>query len=103
MFLSVVVVGLPCTQAIPLALRSCRKLATVTQDVRCRVAAVHGAVYVLRQPIHSLLLDPETRQCKGVQTNTGQVSIDIVVTGASSVLGQRHLIASRRSCIVLLT
>ena len=41
----------------------------------CRVAAVNGAVYVLRQPIHSLLLDPETKQCKGIQTGAGQVSL----------------------------
>ncbi|DBA96541.1 TPA: hypothetical protein ACH3X1_015413 [Trebouxia sp. C0004] len=39
----------------------------------CRVAAVHGAVYVLRQPIDSLLLDPETYHCRGIQTDTGQV------------------------------
>jgi len=36
---------------------------------------VHGAVYVLRQPIESLLLDPETRHCRGIQTDTGQVNI----------------------------
>ena len=39
------------------------------------MAAVNGAVYVLRQPIDSLLLDPETKQCKGIQTGSGQVSL----------------------------
>lgn len=39
----------------------------------CRVAAVHGAVYVLQQPIGSLLLDPTTHHCRGIQTDTGQV------------------------------
>lgn len=41
----------------------------------CRAAAVNGAVYVLRQPIHSLLLDPITKQCKGIQTDAGQVGL----------------------------
>lgn len=39
----------------------------------CRVAAVHGAVYVLRQSIDCLLLDPKTHCCRGIQTDTGQV------------------------------
>ena len=49
----------------------------------CRVAAVKGAVYVLRQPIHSLLLDPETKQCKGIQTGSGQVSLPTSQTDSS--------------------
>ena len=40
----------------------------------CRVAAVHGAVYVLQQAIASLLVHPETKQCRGIQTDAGQVN-----------------------------
>ncbi len=39
----------------------------------CRVAAVAGALYVLRQPIANVLLHPDTRSCIGVTTSTGQV------------------------------
>ncbi|KAL3132542.1 hypothetical protein ABBQ32_009082 [Trebouxia sp. C0010 RCD-2024] len=52
----------------------------------CRVAAVNGAVYVLRQPIHSLLLDPETRQCGGIQTDTGQVVRCSALAASASIL-----------------
>ncbi|KAL3156780.1 hypothetical protein ABBQ38_001051 [Trebouxia sp. C0009 RCD-2024] len=52
----------------------------------CRVAAVNGAVYVLRQPIHSLLLDPETRQCRGIQTDTGQVVMCSALAASASIL-----------------
>ncbi|BDA41276.1 Rab proteins geranylgeranyltransferase component A 2 [Coccomyxa sp. Obi] len=39
----------------------------------CRVAAVAGALYVLRQPVTSVLLHPDSRSCAGVVTSTGQV------------------------------
>lgn len=39
----------------------------------CRVAAVAGALYVLRQPVTSVLLHPGSRSCVGIITNTGQV------------------------------
>ena len=39
----------------------------------CRVAAVHGAVYALRQNVAELLLDPSAQQCTGVRLSTGQV------------------------------
>ena len=46
----------------------------------CRVAAVHGALYVLRQPVNALLMDPKAadepdapRKCCGVRLSTGQV------------------------------
>ncbi|KAK9851131.1 hypothetical protein WJX84_002509 [Apatococcus fuscideae] len=42
----------------------------------CRVAAVHGALYVLRQPIAALLMDSgaaaENNSCRGVRLDTGQ-------------------------------
>lgn len=55
----------------------------------CRVAAVHGALYVLRQPIDALIMDPETAaqagpspnspwNCRGVRLTTGQVGSDDV-------------------------
>jgi len=39
----------------------------------CRVAAVAGAVYVLRQGIGSFLIDPESGLCYGLLTCSGQV------------------------------
>ena len=39
----------------------------------CRVAAVAGAVYVLRQTISSVLIDAQTRSCRGITTGSGQV------------------------------
>ncbi|CAL8462001.1 g1532 [Coccomyxa elongata] len=39
----------------------------------CRVAAVAGALYVLRQPVTSVLLHPDSRSCAGITTSTGQV------------------------------
>lgn len=39
----------------------------------CRVAAVHGAIYVLRCPSKSLLLSPSGKRCEGVKLETGQV------------------------------
>ncbi|KAG0565458.1 hypothetical protein KC19_8G191800 [Ceratodon purpureus] len=39
----------------------------------CRCAAVRGALYVLRMPVVSLLLDKESGDCKGVQIASGQV------------------------------
>ena len=39
----------------------------------CRVAAVAGAVYVLRQGIGSFLIDPESGVCHGLLTCSGQV------------------------------
>lgn len=47
------------------------------QCVAYRLAAVHGAIYVLRQPVSNLLLDPETHHCRGIQTSTGQVTVDV--------------------------
>ncbi len=41
----------------------------------CRVAAVAGAVYVLRQAISAALIDAETRSCRGVVTGSGQVRL----------------------------
>lgn len=41
--------------------------------VLCRVAAVNGALYILRQPVRKLLLDPDQQQCLGIETETGQV------------------------------
>ena len=39
----------------------------------CRVAAVAGALYVLRAPVQALLLDAAGRICRGVRTAAGQV------------------------------
>jgi hypothetical protein len=38
----------------------------------CRIAAVKGALYVLRRGIRALLLDKASRRLKGVVTSTGQ-------------------------------
>ena len=39
----------------------------------CRVAAVHGAIYVLRCPLKSVLLSKDGHLCTGVRLQTGQV------------------------------
>jgi RAB protein geranylgeranyltransferase component A len=39
----------------------------------CRVAAVAGALYVLRQQTSAVLLDARNGRCRGVATGTGQV------------------------------
>ncbi|DBA93573.1 TPA: hypothetical protein ACH3X3_013652 [Trebouxia sp. C0006] len=52
----------------------------------CRMAAVHGAVYVLRQPIDSLLLDSKTHDCRGIQTDTGQIVRCSVLAASGAVL-----------------
>ncbi|KAL0032286.1 hypothetical protein WJX79_002547 [Trebouxia sp. C0005] len=52
----------------------------------CRVAAVHGAVYMLRQPIDSLLLDHKTHHCRGIQTDTGQVVRCSALAGSAAAL-----------------
>ena len=39
----------------------------------CRVAAVHGAIYVLRCPLKSVLLSEDGQLCTGVRLQTGQV------------------------------
>ncbi|CAM6086048.1 unnamed protein product [Calypogeia fissa] len=39
----------------------------------CRSAAVNGALYVLRRPVRSLLLDQVSKEYKGVRTLQGQV------------------------------
>ena len=65
--------GVPCP--LPSDTRPIGHMSHRSLRAMCRVAAVNGAVYVLRQPIHSLLLDPETKQCKGIQTDAGQVSL----------------------------
>ena len=41
----------------------------------CRVAAVHGAVYVLRCGLRSLLLDAGGHRCQGLRTAAGQVRL----------------------------
>ncbi|KAM0941561.1 putative GDP dissociation inhibitor, FAD/NAD(P)-binding domain superfamily [Dioscorea sansibarensis] len=38
----------------------------------CRCAAVKGALYVLRMPVVSLLMDEENKLCKGVRLTSGQ-------------------------------
>ena len=40
-----------------------------------RVAAVNGALYILRQPLKMLLLDAGMQRCTGVETEQGQVTI----------------------------
>ena len=40
----------------------------------CRVAAVAGAVYVLRQGIGQFLLDANTGLCRALNTSSGQVN-----------------------------
>ena len=39
----------------------------------CRVAAVAGATYVLRQGIREFVVDANTELCKGLMTESGQV------------------------------
>eukprot|EP00891_Asterochloris_glomerata_P001811 jgi/Astpho2/1811/Aster-x0075 len=38
----------------------------------CRVAAVAGAVYVLKQPIKAICQDSQTEACTAVELDTGQ-------------------------------
>ncbi|KAH7689332.1 GDP dissociation inhibitor protein [Dioscorea alata] len=38
----------------------------------CRCAAVKGALYVLRMPVVSLLMDEQNKLCKGVRLTSGQ-------------------------------
>lgn len=39
----------------------------------CRVAAVRGAIYVLRRPVDAILVDKLTGECRGVHTKFGQM------------------------------
>lgn len=41
----------------------------------CRMAAVHGAVYALRHPVHALHVDAATKACTGIQLASGQVGM----------------------------
>lgn len=50
----------------------------------CRVAAVAGAVYVLRQPISNVLLDPDSRRCSGITTANGQVRLHVTSSATAS-------------------
>jgi hypothetical protein len=52
----------------------------------CRVAAVHGATYVLRCPVHSLLMEQTGGRCAGVRLQTGQVGILTLITESSGAL-----------------
>ncbi|PIA33399.1 hypothetical protein AQUCO_04100079v1 [Aquilegia coerulea] len=53
----------------------------------CRAAAVKGALYVLRMPVRSLLLDKESRQYKGLRLASGQeVFSDQLVMGPSFIV-----------------
>eukprot|EP00271_Cylindrocystis_brebissonii_P020788 TRINITY_DN705_c0_g2_i1.p1 TRINITY_DN705_c0_g2~~TRINITY_DN705_c0_g2_i1.p1 ORF type:complete len:871 (+),score=188.75 TRINITY_DN705_c0_g2_i1:323-2935(+) len=48
----------------------------------CRLAAVKGALYVLRRPVDALLVSKETNAVKGVRTSAGQLLFaDKVVVG----------------------
>ena len=60
----------------------------------CRVAAVHGAIYVLRCPFKSLLLSPDGKNCEGVKLETGQVNTYILLHGqiSTKVILARSLI-----------
>ena len=72
----------------------------------CRVAAVHGALYVLRQPIDALLMDPEAadepdaaRRCRGVQLSTGQViPLAHKIAGSLQWLSWPHRLLHLRAC-----
>lgn len=48
----------------------------------CRVAAVAGALYVLRAPVQALLLGERGRVCRGVHTAAGQVRSSILLACA---------------------
>ncbi len=60
----------------------------------CRVAAVAGALYVLRQGIEKFMMDADTGLCRTLLTSSGQVIPctaavhDAIV--AQEPLGQRH-------------
>lgn len=61
-----------------------------------RVAAVNGALYILRQPVRKLLLDASQQRCQGVETESGQV--------AQLLLRQAYMsmwVAWRRKCRML--
>mmetsp|Transcript_26686 Transcript_26686/g.87507 ORF Transcript_26686/g.87507 Transcript_26686/m.87507 type:complete len:590 (+) Transcript_26686:68-1837(+) len=54
----------------------------------CRLAAVSGAVYVLRCPIHELELEPESGRVAAVRTAAGQrITCDAVMLGRGSLGG----------------
>ncbi|XP_024532569.1 rab escort protein 1 [Selaginella moellendorffii] len=59
----------------------------------CRVAAVHGALYVLRMPVTSVIRDKETKQFKGIRAQSGQLLYsDKIVLGASFNKWGSHLV-----------
>ena len=59
----------------------------------CRVAAVAGALYVLRAPVQALLLGEQGRVCRGVRTAAGQVGIRSARTSMHSCIpAYMHLI-----------
>eukprot|EP00898_Chlorokybus_atmophyticus_P002211 jgi/Chlat1/2991/Chrsp2S04714 len=54
----------------------------------CRVAAVHGALYVLRRQVDAILVDKESGACRGVLTSSGQLlHADTVIANETYLRG----------------
>ena len=63
----------------------------------CRVAAVHGAIYVLRCALKSVLLSKDGQLCTGVRLQSGQVCSEAQSTDLIALYKADML---RYACIV---
>lgn len=65
----------------------------------CRCAAVKGALYVLRMPVKSLLLDKENKHYKGLRLASGQEVFSNQLILASSVINPLPSVLSPLSAV----